>query len=611
MSNEIPPVKTILVLSANPKGTNQLDLAKEIRDIKEGLQLSEKRGFKVESAEAAHYRDISRSILKHKPHIVHFSGHGKGQEGLIFEDNQLVDAEALAGLFELFANKVECVLLNACYSEVQAKAIAQHINYVIGMNQAIGDKAAIEFAVGFYDALGDGQDVEFAYKLGCIAIRIAGISEHLTPQLLRKGKGGESINITLPPTSLPLDDRGELNVVSPLPATPSTHTAPREEKTNIIQYRQQVEEFADDGVISDEESHILNDLQRLLGLTDEQVSAVEKKVLEPYENYKRLFTNKIAAQGYPLGEKAEAELNKVQKYYKIPDEYVISLKQDIEQEEAEKKQIIKTHSFEFETATLGKNHEILRSGGRGEFFAEDLGNGVMLEMVSIPGGSFKMGSPESEAQRESRESPQHNVTIQPFFMGKFTVTQEQYQAVMGENPSQFKGGKKPVESVTWDNAVEFCAKISKIIGKVYRLPSEAEWEYACRAGTTNPFYFGETITTDLANYDGNHIYGSAPKGQYRKQTMDVGSFPANAFGLYDMHGNVWEWCQDNLHENYEGAPDDGTPWSNSDNSYRLLRGGSWSSNPRNCRCAFRAWHGRDRRNGNIGFRVVFVCPRTP
>jgi formylglycine-generating enzyme required for sulfatase activity len=611
MSNEIPPVKTILVLSANPKGTNQLDLAKEIRDIKEGLQLSEKRGFKVESAEAAHYRDISRSILKHKPHIVHFSGHGKGEEGLIFEDNQLVDAEALAGLFELFANKVECVLLNACYSEVQAKAIAQHINYVIGMNQAIGDKAAIEFAVGFYDALGDGQDVEFAYKLGCIAIRIAGISEHLTPQLLRKGKGGESINITLPPTSLPLDDRGELNVVSPLPATPSTHTAPREEKTNIIQYRQQVEEFADDGVISDEESHILNDLQRLLGLTDEQVSAVEKKVLEPYENYKRLFTNKIAAQGYPLGEKAEAELNKVQKYYKIPDEYVISLKQDIEQEEAEKKQIIKTHSFEFETATLGKNHEILRSGGRGEFFAEDLGNGVMLEMVSIPGGSFKMGSPESEAQRESRESPQHNVTIQPFFMGKFTVTQEQYQAVMGENPSQFQGGKKPVESVTWDNAVEFCAKISKITGKVYRLPSEAEWEYACRAGTTNPFYFGETITTDLANYDGNHIYGSAPKGQYRKQTMDVGSFPANAFGLYDMHGNVWEWCQDNWHENYEGAPSNGTPWLNSDNNYRMLRGGSWSNNPGFCRCAFRNWDVRGSGYADIGFRVVFVCPRTP
>jgi formylglycine-generating enzyme required for sulfatase activity len=197
-------------------------------------------------------------------------------------------------------------------------------------------------------------------------------------------------------------------------------------------------------------------------------------------------------------------------------------------------------------------------------------------------------------------------------MGKFQVTQEQYQAIMGENPSKFKGKKKPVECVSWDNAVEFCSRISKKTGKTYRLPSEAEWEYACRAGTTTPFHFGDSITTELVNYDGNYTYGSTPKGEYRKQTTDVGNFPANAFGLYDMHGNVWEWCQDSWHKNYQGAPNDGTAWVIDDNEYnfRLLRGGSWDYNPSNCRCTSRLWFGRVfRSDSDVGFRVVFVSPK--
>jgi formylglycine-generating enzyme required for sulfatase activity len=214
--------------------------------------------------------------------------------------------------------------------------------------------------------------------------------------------------------------------------------------------------------------------------------------------------------------------------------------------------------------------------------------GVTLEMVAIPGGTFLMGSPESEPERSDRESPQHTVTIQPFFMGKFPVTQAQWQAVaslpkvnidLKPDPSNFKGANRPVEQVSWNDAVEFCARLSKATGREYRLPSEAEWEYACRAGTTTPFHFGETITTDLANYDGNYTYGSGSKGQYRKQTTDVGSFPANAFGLHDMHGNVWEWCQDTWHENYNGAPTDGSAWvdENANQNIRILRGGSWTS----------------------------------
>jgi len=172
-----------------------LRLDEEVREIKEGLRRARAREhFSVESVEAVSYRDIHRAILSYEPHILHFSGHGAGEEGLVFEDEtgheKLVDAEALAGLFELFAEQLECVVLNACYSQVQAEEIAKHIDYVIGMSQAIEDKAAIEFAVGFYDALLADKPIEFAYKLGCQLIRIAKVPGHLIPQLLTKNSSG-------------------------------------------------------------------------------------------------------------------------------------------------------------------------------------------------------------------------------------------------------------------------------------------------------------------------------------------------------------------------------------------------------------------------------------
>ena len=181
---------------------------------------------------------------------------------------------------------------------------------------------------------------------------------------------------------------------------------------------------------------------------------------------------------------------------------------------------------------------------------------------------------------------------------------------MGNNPSYFKGNNRPVEQVTWGDAVQFCQKLSQLTGRNYRLPSEAQWEYACRAGRSTPFHFGETITTDLVNYDGNYPYASAPKGKYREQTTNVGSFPPNAFGLYDMHGNVWEWCQDVWHENYNGAPTDGSAWEKGgDSQSRLQRGGSWSSNSRNCRCANRGRHQSGNWGALNGFRVA-VSPWT-
>jgi CHAT domain len=189
--NSATPVNKILILTANPKGMSQLRLNEELREIKNGLRRAKARDqFLIQSAEALRYRDIRQAILDYEPQIVHFSGHGEGEDGLVFEDGtgkaKLVDAEALAGLFELLTQHVKCVLLNACYSEIQAQAIAQHIDYVIGMSQAIGDTAAIEFALGFYEGLGAGRSFEDAYKFGRNAIHIASIPEYLTPKLLTK-----------------------------------------------------------------------------------------------------------------------------------------------------------------------------------------------------------------------------------------------------------------------------------------------------------------------------------------------------------------------------------------------------------------------------------------
>jgi CHAT domain len=195
--------KSILLLAANPKGIQNLRLQEEEREIKNRLRLAGYGKVPINSTEATRTRDIQQAMLDFKPQIVHFSGHGSGQDGLIFEDvtgtEQLVSSDALANLFKLFSDRVECIVLNACYSQFQAEAIAQHIDYVVGMNQSIGDRAAIEFAVGFYAALGAGESICFAYELGCNAIQLAGVSEHLTPVLFCKESAVEHKHNSLQP----------------------------------------------------------------------------------------------------------------------------------------------------------------------------------------------------------------------------------------------------------------------------------------------------------------------------------------------------------------------------------------------------------------------------
>ena len=256
---------------------------------------------------------------------------------------------------------------------------------------------------------------------------------------------------------------------------------------------------------------------------------------------------------------------------------------------------------------------------RARCFVERLGGGITLEMVEIPGGTFLMGSPEGEAERYESEGPQHRVSVPTFYMSRFEVTQAQWRAVaklpkvridLNPYPSYFKGDNRPVEQVLWHEAEEFCERLTRwarLMAHSYRLPSEAEWEYACRARTTTPFAFGETITTDLVNYNRNYPYGRAPKGTNPDQTAPVRSFGvANAFGLYDMHGNVWEWCMDGWHDNYEGAPIDGSAWKGGYAGH-VLRGGAFGYKAREARSA-------SRRNINglvtntIGFRVVLPAP---
>ncbi|NET11068.1 MAG: formylglycine-generating enzyme family protein [Symploca sp. SIO2B6] len=261
-------------------------------------------------------------------------------------------------------------------------------------------------------------------------------------------------------------------------------------------------------------------------------------------------------------------------------------------------------------------------------YTEQLSPDLDLELAQIPSGTFMMGSPSDEPERYDDESPQHKVTFASgFWMGRYPVTQSQWRFVSGltpvnrkleSDPSQFKGANRPVEQVSWYEAVEFCDRLTQHTGRTYRLPTEAEWEYACRAKTRTVFHFGDMITPGVANYDGRESYANGPKGRYREETTPVTEFNlANVFGLSDMHGNVWEWCLDHWHKNYNGAPGDGSAWieggsidgqSPVKDQRRVVRGGSWYLNPRNCRSASRYRSNPDVRSSNIGFRVV-LAPR--
>jgi titin len=260
------------------------------------------------------------------------------------------------------------------------------------------------------------------------------------------------------------------------------------------------------------------------------------------------------------------------------------------------------------------NFKTVAMGTPTQQYEVSLGGGVKLEMVVIPLGSFTMGSAAGESERVANEGPQRTVNVNKFVMGKYEVTQAQWRAVMGTNPSSFKGDSLPVEQVSWDDAKEFCRRLNLLLGLSgstgYRLPTEAEWEYAARAGTTTPFAFGETIYAGIVNYSGAYPYGTGPVGIYRATTVDVGSLGmANGWGLYDIHGNVWEWCEDDYHNSYSGAPVNGSAWVDAQRaSDRVIRGGSWDSYAVDCRSAGRYSLAPAFRSGLLGFRLSRTLP---
>ena len=244
--------------------------------------------------------------------------------------------------------------------------------------------------------------------------------------------------------------------------------------------------------------------------------------------------------------------------------------------------------------------------GKARYITINLSKGVTMDLIGIPGGKYLMGSPEDEPERANDEGPQHKVKIRPFLRGKYPVTQAQWKAIMKNNPSRFTEDEdRPVEKVSWFDCWDFCEKLSQKLGREFRLPTEAEWEYAARAKSTTPFFFGETITTELANYNGEYTYGIEKEGEYRHKTTKVGIFSPNRFGLYDIHGNVAEWCEDSWHENYQEAPSNGEPWvEDDDSSERVLRGGSWLHLPGSCRSSQRLSSPGNSKSDAFGFRIA-------
>lgn len=305
--------------------------------------------------------------------------------------------------------------------------------------------------------------------------------------------------------------------------------------------------------------------------------------------------------------------------------------------------IDKLLSYSFNVTLTDIRGKVSTSGnGTRRYLAEELPGGTILEMVEVIGGAYMMGRSATEIsdseklflrdlgkqtkervmERLPAEGPQHAVKVSGFFIGKFEITQSQWRAVASlpkvkrdlmSDPSQFKGGNFPVESISWEEAVEFCERLSRATGRTYRLPTEAEWEYACRGGSDTPFHFGQTLTSEIANFDAKRPFLTSPSGDARMKTVAAGSLGApNAFGLYDMHGNVWEWCVDNWHDSYQSAPSDGSAWVKGGIPYlKVVRGGAWDSAAVECRSGFRDRLTPTLRMSNIGFRVVLEAIAEP
>lgn len=636
-----------------------LSAARDVEAMKQVLQHPEVGGFaeanvtvlinrsRQEIEEAIYYLFVNRQ--KDDLLLFYFSGHGvKDDLGNLYlatpktrkepEKNKLIKPTAVAArvLHENMnesRSKRQVVILDCCFSGAFAKGMTAKDDGTLDIQAQLGGKgrailtssAATQYSyeqencdlsiytrylvegmkTGAGDLDEDGQiSVDELHKYA--STRVQEASPSMTPQLY------------------PVEEGYKIFLAKAPVGDPK------------LKYRKGV-----GGIVHEDEGEIafinrcyLDELRNNLGLQAEEADIVEAEVLEPYrqrkeklERYEQVLAEAMQKH-CPLGTKEREGLKRLKQILSLRNEDVEPIEMRLASHKlGARAQVVSSFIeptplsfpvFRFDVVIVNaEGREIKRCQGQAQYFMEDLSNEITLEMVAIPGGTFCMGSPETEADRLESEDPQHLVTVKSFFMGKYPITQAQWQAVvalppikrsLALNPSKFKGANHPVETISFNDAIEFCARLSNYTGREYRLPSEAEWEYACRAGTSTPFHFGETITSDLANYDASYTYSSAFQGKYREKTTPVGSFQvANAFGLYDMHGNVWEWCADSWHNNYEGAPTDGSVWQDNNNNQKgLLRGGSWYFKPSSCRSASRINYLSAFENYGNGFRVVFT-----
>jgi formylglycine-generating enzyme required for sulfatase activity len=360
-------------------------------------------------------------------------------------------------------------------------------------------------------------------------------------------------------------------------------------------FRSTAEDLYRDGGFSHTAQELLRDAWTKLGLEEVEAIEIQQTVQANLTRYCKVLVADLGDRS-ALNAAQRQELKMLQSTLGISDGKAASLEQVALAERALKLPPIAVVIDQPRPLDVTKNliNEAITS------LVEKLDARTSLEMVKIPGSSFQMGSLPGKGNDSER--PQHKVQVPEFWMGKYPVTQAQWKFVallpqeqikLDANPSAFKGDQRPVENVNWHQAVEFCQRLSRYTNNQYCLPSESEWEYACRANTLTDFYFGDVLTPELANFGGN--VGA---------TTDVGIYKPNAFGLYDMHGNVWEWCQDNWHDNYQGAPQDGSAWTKGNSDDKVLRGGSWYNFPSCCRSAARDYLDPVSRLNPVGFRVV-------
>ena len=425
----------------------------------------------------------------------------------------------------------------------------------------------------------------------------------------------------------------------------------QQRQTNLEHYRQTlIDEWAGQDELRADQWTLLQQVQAALGISDGEVEQVTQKVLaeratelqqvqkvadtqaqeaerqrqqEAEERLKREATHqqgtseaKKQQEAENLQRKQDQEAAERQKVLEAQKQQEVEKNQGQKQENLPIQANLKLQTFSFEVVLLddaGKERK--RTTEQAQYFAETLAHELDLQMVSIPSGSFYMGSRDGEGNSDER--PQHLVNIAPFYMGKFPVTQAQWRVVAGflqimrslkADPSNFKGATLPVEQVSWHEAVEFCARLSCKAGQTYRLPSEAEWEYACRAKTNTSYHFGNKISRNFVNYSKTASVINLLVNAFTQQPSEVGSLQVtNHFGLYDMHGNVNEWCLDLWHADYNRAPLDGSAWvTKSDNNSRLQRGGSWFTSDEFCRSANCKAISSNHRDYRLGFRVVCI-----